>query len=115
MGMTVDFQLISGFCRDVISALVWDFTHCRNRNILDDGADRLSRNVYTELPFYAAQNPRRTEISTFRCNGAFLTTRILIFEKLLEDAIRDCALLLFKTLRTGDADLRFYIKIMQDG
>jgi len=75
--------MISGFCRDVISALFWDFTQCRKRQILDDGTDRLSRNVCTELTFYAVQNPRRTEFSTFRCNGEFLTMRVLIFKEIL--------------------------------
>ena len=30
---------------------------------LEDGADRLSRNVGTESPIYAAYNPRRTQIT----------------------------------------------------
>jgi len=30
---------------------------------LEDGTDRLSRNVGTELPIYAAEYPRRAHIS----------------------------------------------------
>jgi len=36
------------------------FLHCLT---LESGAKRLSRNVSTKLPFYAAQNPKRVQIS----------------------------------------------------
>ena len=60
-----------------LSALFWDFTQCRlvvsfpvdpifkrKTFFLDRlGTDRLSRNVGNKLPIYAAQNPKRVQIS----------------------------------------------------
>jgi len=67
------------------SSLFWDVT--RRKLDLEDGTDKLSRNVINELPMYNAEHPRRTKISFTRRGKPEITRAIVDRERLIGFAL----------------------------